>query len=125
MKIAEFKGKKLCSGLVAYNLYKKLTGKPLTADSIRLSKLQSVQDKLAKGKLGDVNEAELKLFDEIDFIGIITAMYCAFRQAAEPKLRGLTMEEIIEHDELEMEDIGSAGMMEAMTKLIGEDQSKK
>lgn len=125
MKIAEYKGKKLCSGLVAYNFYKKLTGKPLQADSIRLNKLQLVQEKLAKGKLEEISDAELKLFDEIDFISIVEGMYCAFRQAADPELRKYNMEGVIEHDELDMEDIGSSGMMEALGKLIGDDNSKK
>lgn len=125
MKIAEYKGKKLCSGLVAYNFYKKLTGRPLQADSIRIHKLELVQTKLAKGKIGEISDAELKLFDEIDFIFIIEGMYCAFRQAADPELRKYNMEGVIEHDELDMEDIGSSEMMEAIGKLTGDDNSKK
>jgi len=125
MKIVEFKGKKLCSGLVTYNLYKKLTGKPLQADTIRLSKLTKVQEKLAKGDLENVTEEELKLFDEIDFIGIITAMYCAFRQAAEPELRKYSIEGVIDHDGLDMDDVGSSELIEALTELIGKEDSKK
>ena len=125
MKIVEFKGKKLCSGLVAYNLYKKLTGKPLQADTIRLSKLTKVQEKLAKGDLENVTEEELKLFDEIDFIGIVTAMYCAFRQAAEPELRKYNLEGVIDHDGLDMDDVGSSELTVALTELIGKEDSKK
>ena len=125
MKITEYKGKKLSNGLVAFNFYKKLTGRPLQADSLRISKIQLVQDKLSKNKINEISDADLKLMTETDFVEIVEGMYCAFRQAAEPELRRLDMIGLIEHDELTSKDLEDPAMLAALTELVGDDKSKK
>lgn len=125
MKVTEFKGKKLSNGLVAFNFYKKLTGRPLQADSIRIGKIQFIQEKLVKNKLDELTDSDLKLMSETDFVEIVEGMYCAFRQAAEPELRRMNMVELIEHDELDSKDLEDPQMLEALTTLLGDDKSKK
>ena len=126
MRVSEYKGYRLSSAMSAYNFYKRSTGHSLQGDITKITAANPVLNKLSKlGESDDANltEKEIKLLEEIDFFGIISEMYCAFRKAGDPSVRNMSTEELLDHDEIGIEDQEELAV--AVTKILGGSESSK
>lgn len=126
MRVSEYKGRRLSSAMSAYNFYKRSTGHSLQGDITKITAANPVLNKLSKlGESDDANltEKEIKLLEEIDFFGIISEMYCAFRKAGDTSVRNMSTEELLDHDEIGIEDQEELAV--AVTKILGGSESSK